>query len=174
MMNSSKLYGRKALSLAVSVLALGVSGAAFAGSDTASFAVSASVPDNCVISANPLAFGNYDAIAGTAVNGQANLAVTCTNGSTGTISLDEGLNGVGTAAAPDRQMDDDTTGLAFLAYELYNDSARTTEWGTGAGDVTHNGDGTEQTHTVYGRITADQNTAVADTYSDTVIATVSF
>lgn len=178
MMNSSKiLNGRKAIYMAVSVLALGVSGAAFAGTSSDNLAVSASIAANCSIDASSgLAFGAYDPIVtnkSVALDGDGTISVICTNGSAVTIELDAGLNESGgpAPAAPARQMVD---GLNFLSYTLYSDAGRTALWATGAAvDVEDTGTGVASNHTVYGSVAADQNVPVGN-YADTVSATVTF
>lgn len=176
MMNSSKLYGRKALSLAVSVLALGVSGAAFAGSTSDNLAVTASIAANCTIDASSgLAFGAYDPIVANKsadLESNGTISVTCTNGSAVTIELNGGQNEDGAApAAPDRRMAD---GANFLSYTLYSDAGRSALWATGAEvDVDDTGTGVASNHTVYGSVAADQNVPEGS-YSDTVSATVTF
>lgn len=177
MMNSSKTFnGRKAIFMAVSVLALGVSGAAFAGTSSDNLAVSASIAANCTIDASGgLAFGAYDPIVtnkSNALEGTGTISVTCTNGSAVTIELNGGLNEDGAApAAPARRMVD---GANFLSYTLYSDLGRTTLWATGElVDVADTGTGVASDHTVYGSVAANQNVPVGN-YADTVSATVTF
>lgn len=177
MMNSSKLLGRKALFVAVSVLALGAGGAAFAGTQQSNLSVSATVVDNCAISTTPVAFGNYDPIvanAASAQDGQGTVTVTCTDGTSPAITLGQGSNPDtgSTAAAPLRRM---AGGSDFLAYFLYSDASHTQVWGDDATvDVDSTGDGASHEHNIYGQISAGQNSANAGAYSDTVVATVSF
>lgn len=177
MMISSKiLNGRKAIYLAVSVLALGVSGAAIAGTASDDLAVSASIAANCTIDASSgLAFGAYDPIVtnkSVDLEGDGTISVTCTNGSAVTIELNGGLNEDGAApAAPARRMAD---GANFLSYTLFSDAGRTALWATGAAvDVEDTGTGVVSSHTVYGSVAADQNVPVGN-YADTVSATVTF
>jgi spore coat protein U-like protein len=174
MMNSSKLYGRKALSLAVSVLALGVSAGAFAASDNLS--VTATVIDNCTISTAALAFGNYDPIvanASSTLDGTGTVTITCTSGASALVTLGQGANADtgSTGAAPLRRMTDATN---FLSYALYSDSGHTLVWGDDATvDVARTGTGAADPLTVYGQVDAAQNVP-AGSYSDTVAATVTF
>jgi len=177
MMNSSKTFnGRKAISLAVSVLALGVGGAAFAGTASDDLTVSASIASNCTIDASDsLAFGAYDPIVtnkSSDLEGDGSISVICTNGSAVTIELDGGLNEDGAApAAPARRM---ISGANLLSYTLYSDAGLLTLWATGAAvDVDDTGTGVASNHTVYGSVAADQNVPVGS-YSDTVSATVTF
>lgn len=175
-MNLSKLFGRKALFLSVSVLAVGASGAAFAGTDTDNLSVSATVIDNCLISTEALAFGSYDPVdvnvAGD-LEGTGTVSVTCTLDDVVQITLGQGANAdTGSSdTAPLRRM---TDGTNFLSYALYSDAGRTAVWGNAASvDVETTGSGANEDHTVYGSVGSAQNVP-AGAYSDTVVATVTF
>lgn len=175
-MHASKNFGRKALILSAAALALGASGAAFAGTASENLAVSATVIDNCLISTSALSFGNYDPVdvnASANLDGTGTVSVTCTSGDTVQITLGQGSNADtgSTDAAPLRRM---TDGSNFLSYALYSDSGRTSVWGNDATvDVETTGTGANEDHTVYGRVTSGQNVP-AGSYSDTVQATVTF
>jgi spore coat protein U-like protein len=162
-----------------SVLALGTLGcvSAFAGTATSNMSVSASVSNNCTISAGSLAFGSYDPIVAnhsSALNGSATLSVTCTSGASATITLGQGSNAASgsTDAAPLRQLSDGNSHV--LSYSLFQDSGHSTAWGntTGTG-ASYTGQGTSTNVTVYGQISAGQNVPAAS-YADTVVATVTF
>lgn len=160
------------------VAALLVSGAAFAGTDTSNLTVSATVEANCTIDASGgLAFGTYDPVSANSATGAdldnttSTISTTCTNGSAATITLGEGANAQGgsTPAAPLRQM---ISGSDLLSYNLYTDSAGGTVWDDTTGkSIT--GTGAADPVTVYGRIAKGQAVPVGS-YSDTVIATVTF
>lgn len=175
-MNSSKLLGRKALYLAVSVVALGASAGANAGTATDSLSVSASVIDNCTISTEAVAFGNYDPIvanAGDDLEGAGSVTIACTLQDIVQVTLGQGSNADSgsTDAAPQRRM---AKGEDFLSYALYSDSGRTAVWGnTSAVDVEDEGTGVAEEHTVYGSVASGQNVP-AGAYTDSVVATVTF
>lgn len=158
-------------------LFLAASSASHAGTATSNLSVTATVSANCTITTAPVAFGAYDPIATNATNpldGTGTVTVTCTNGSAATITLGQGADPAAgsTDAAPLRQMKD--TGTDALAYSLYQDSDRTIAWGnTGATGVAETGTGLVQNVTVYGAVPAGQNVPAAS-YSDTVLATVTF
>jgi spore coat protein U-like protein len=77
-----------------------------------------------------------------------------------------------TDAAPLRRLKD--SGTNYLSYVLYSDSGRTALWGNDATvDVAATGTGVADAHTVYGRVASGQNKP-AGSYSDTVVATVTF
>lgn len=176
MMNSSKMFGRKALFTAVSVLALGASGAAFGGTATSNLSVTSTVIDNCTISTAAVAFGNYDPIvanASSALDGTGTVTITCTLSDVVQVTLGQGANADtgSTDAAPARRMAKDTD---HLSYSLFSDSGRTAIWGNDATvDVERTGTGAADALTVYGRVSAGQNQP-AGAYSDTVVATVTF
>lgn len=176
-MNSSKILSRKALPLAVSLLALSVSGGAIAATATSDLSVSATVVDNCTISTTALAFGNYDPIVANAssnLDGTGTVTITCTLNDAVTIMLGQGLyaDAGSTDAAPARRLKDG--GTNHLSYALYSDSGRSVVWGNDATvDLDATGTGAAEEHTVYGRVASGQNKP-AGSYSDTVVATVTF
>jgi len=175
-------------------IALAVSAAlsfnAVAGETTSVLAVTASVAQNCLISTNAVAFGSYDPVvtnnaSGAALNGTGSVTVTCTRSSTGvTIALGLGSH----AAGSTRRMTGGATG-AYLAYELYQPSAATpaatctfpgaTVWNAaGSGLFTPSGvadwgAASPKTFNVCGTVPRGQD-AAADSYTDSVIATINF
>lgn len=168
----SKLVG----SLAVCGSLL-VASSVSAGTDTANVEISATVEANCTITSSGLDFGTYDPVSTNAasdLDASGTVTVTCTTGSTGVIALGQGVNADtgSTDAVPLRRLSDG--GTNYLSYYLYQDSGRTTVWGnTTETDVEHLGDGTATDITIYGRVTSGQNVP-AESYSDTVVATVTF
>ena len=162
------------LNLAFVTLALFAPTLAMAGTATSNMSVSATVSDSCTISAGALAFGAYDTVAGSAVDGTATLSVACTQGASSTITLGQGANADSgsTDAAPLRRL---ANGTDTLSYALFQDSGRSTVWGntggTGAGYTASSAAPTDVT--VYGRIAASQSVPAAS-YSDTVVATITF
>lgn len=144
----------------------------------ADLGVSANVSANCIISATPVAFGAYDPVvtnASSALNGAGKVTVTCTNGSDGTIKLGQGANSdTGSSdAAPLRRLVDGG-GTNYLSYGLYTNIGRTLVWGNDADHaVVHHGTGISTDIDVFGKIPGGQNMP-AGSYSDTVVATVTF
>jgi spore coat protein U-like protein len=177
-MNSSTILNRNSLALAVSLLALSVSGVAIAATDTENLTVSATVVETCIInSTTAVAFGNYDPVdthsGSTLDNSAGNINLTCTDDSLATITIGQGSNpdGSSTDAAPLRQM---LNGTFDLPYQLYLDSVGGTVWGdTTLTGKSYTGVGTAENVTVYGRIAAGQNVP-AGSYTDTVLVTVTF
>lgn len=148
-----------------------------AGSATSNLSATASVSANCTIATSPVAFGAYDPVVtnnSSALDGTGTVTVTCTSGSTGTVTLGQGANAdTGSSdTLPVRRMLAGTSD--YLTYNLYSDSGRTTVWGNTAGTgVDRTGTGASDAVTVYGSVAAGQNVP-AGSYSDTVVATVTF
>jgi spore coat protein U-like protein len=161
---------------AATALAAGISFAgplqntpADAATATAQIAVTATVLSVCLITATPLAFGNYTS---TQLDATATLAVSCTVGTPYTIALDAGTGSEATVA--ERRMTGSEAGQQ-LSYSLYSNSARTSVWGTTTGTDTVAGTGTGlvQNLSVYGRVPAGQ-LAAPGAYTDTVTATLTY
>lgn len=138
---------------------------------TAQFSVTATVLDNCAVTAGALAFGAYSASSGTPVTANSTINVTCTSGLHYTVALDGGTT-TGLVAA--RAMSDGATHT--LGYGLYTSNGFGTLWGDGSGvtaTVAGIGNGLLQPLTIYGRIPASQFVASGD-YTDTVTVSVSY
>jgi spore coat protein U-like protein len=174
-------YSRSRLQVALGSMFVAaglIAGSAHAGTATSNLGVSASVAANCTIATDPVAFGAYDPVsanAAAALNGTGTVTVACTSGSASTATLGQGANADtgSTDAVPLRRMKEAST-TNYLSYALYQDSARTTVWGNTAGTgVAHTGTGSATAITVYGAVAANQNVP-AGSYSDIVVATVSF
>jgi len=162
------------LSIAViGLLALGLTSTpAFAGSQTANLAVSATIVATCTINTTPVAFGNYSGTALTYSSG--GVSVQCTNGTTYTIALNAGLGTGATVSA--RSMSGPGSPSAQLGYGLYTTSGLSTIWGDGTGSTVTaagTGNGSSQSYTAYGQIPAGQYLAPGS-YNDTVVATVTW
>ena len=153
-------------------LILGFAGPALAQTATANLTVSATVAKNCSITTTAVAFGSYDPVVANAaapLDGTGTVVVTCTKGAGTRIDLGLGANTSGAV----RRM---TGGTDFLTYELYQNTTRTTVWGTGAAagqTIVAAPSKAARTFTVYGRVAAGQDVAAAS-YNDTVVATINF
>jgi spore coat protein U-like protein len=141
-------------------------------------------PPSCSVSTPGLNFGSYDVFAAGATNGNGTLSVTCTinpppkNATVNyTISLSTGSSN----SFVQRQM---KSGANAFGYNLYTTNAYSIVWGDTTGS-TQTISGTMQlndktnpsqtnTHTVYGRIPALQDVAVASDYQDNVTVTVTY
>lgn len=141
---------------------------------TGSLTVSASIPHSCKgLSANALSFGTYNPVSMSATDGTTVVTVQCTTGTPVTVALDKGMNGTSPTA---RKL---VSGSNSLNYSLFTDISRRTVLGdgvTGGSTIQATGAGlnTNLSFTVYGRIPAQQLTAAAGTYTDTVTVTVSY
>jgi spore coat protein U-like protein len=176
-MVKQKFGARKLLAAGVAALAISAASSTDAATATSNLSVTASVTANCTISTTAVAFGAYDPVvtnATTALNGTGTVSVNCTSGDSTTVTLGQGANaGTGsTDAAPARRLNDG--GSDFLNYTLYQDTGRSTVWGntTGTG-VAYTGTGLVTVLTVYGAVAAGQNVP-AGSYTDTVVATITF
>lgn len=138
------------------------------GTQIGSFQVTALVQGTCTISATNLTFGSY---TGVQLDGQSQISLTCTNGQSWNIGLNQGTFPGATVTT--RKMTG--PGTASMNYSLYRNSTRTLNWGNTVGTDTLAGTGTgsAQTLPVYGRVPASQ-TLPAGGYEDTIIATVTF
>ncbi|MFS8049770.1 spore coat U domain-containing protein [Rhizobium sp. BR 314] len=136
---------------------------------TATFAVSASVAANCLVSVQNINFGTQGVLSGN-VDATGSVTATCTPGTTYTISLN---GGVANAAPTARKM---SKGTENVTYGLYKDSSRSQPWGdvnTPGSTVAGTGNGTAQLLTVYGRV-PPQTTPSPGSYVDTVVVTLTY
>lgn len=134
------------------------------------FTASATVVNNCLISATNMAFTSTGVLS-SALNATGAITARCTNGDAYEIALSSGASG--NVAA--RQMQRSGGGGA-VNYQLYTDAARTSAWGDGTAGTTMatgTGSGNAVSITVYGRVPA-QTTPMPGSYSDTITATISF
>ena len=147
-------------------------GSAQAVSAFASFPVSATVISSCLVTATPLAFGNYSPTDALPTDAANTVVASCTFGSAYQISADAGGGLNATIAI--RKL---TGGLPVgtLNYTLYSDAGRTLVWGNTANTDTLAAIGQilPTTHNVYGRIFAGQNTTIG-AYADIVNVTLDY
>jgi spore coat protein U-like protein len=160
------------LNLAIRAVCLAaISGPAFAAStQQTTFKVTADVAATCTVGATDLDFAAY-VPSGSAVPGQSQVTVNCTNGTTWNVGLNAGVFSGATTST--RKMTG--PGAFSLAYSLYTDAAHTTNWGNAVGTDTKSGTGSgvDQVLDVYGLIPGAQNVG-AGHYEDTITATVTF
>src|ERR1700737_3736077 len=86
--------------------------------------ITASVVPKCTIGAFAIAFGAYDPFSATPLDQSGTIAVTCTKGTSGVLSLNLGVNAL---VAVRRMQDTGGTG-SYLTYEIYSDAAHTVVW----------------------------------------------
>ena len=136
----------------------------------------ATILANCHLSTTPLNFGSASLLTSN-VDATATLTVQCTNSTPYSIGLDGGAN----ASGSQRRMLNGASN--YISYNLYTDAARSAAWSTttsassctngGGTCVLGTGTGSNQSVTVYGRVPPQTSPAVG-TYTDTVIATITF
>jgi spore coat protein U-like protein len=145
---------------------------AIAATTTTTFGVSATVLSACIVTATPLAFGNYTASAGSPTDANSTVTATCTSGVSYSIALNGGTTTGGTVAA--RLM---ANGSNTLGYGLYTTNGYSTIWGDGTLTTSTVGPNTAtglpQNYTVYGQIPTGQYVA-AGAYTDTITVTVNY
>lgn len=157
--------------LLASAVLLASGSLAVAATETSTFQVTAEVVASCDVTASTLAFGQYDPLVAGAHTGNSTITVKCSNGA----SYDVGLNDGGNAEAGQRRMSDGAATAAFLSYNLFQDSGRTTSWGevVGTDTLSATGTGANQEHQVYASI-PEQSDASVGNYTDTVTVTVTY
>jgi spore coat protein U-like protein len=134
-----------------------------------SASVAATVSSNCTIGSTAVAFGSQGVLTSN-IDAQGTLSVQCTSTVPYVVSLSGGNSG---ATNPtQRKM---ASGASSVIYGLYQDSARSLPWGStsGVNTVSSTGTGLTQTLNVYGRV-SPQTTPKPATYSDTIIATITY
>jgi len=148
---------------ALALIAWGVPGAA--ASSTSSFDLNVQVLATCSISSSNMTFSSITTGTTNNTDATSSLTVNCSNGTPYTIALDNGTNySVGRRMA---------SGASYINYYLYSDSGRSTQWNSAATKA-GTGTGSDQTHSVYGRIPSGQAITNTGMYGDTVIATVTY
>ena len=141
---------------------LALAGAAQAASKTDGFTVSATVANNCLITAQDMNFGSFE-LTDTSVHATtSDILVRCTNGTSYGIALS-----VGSGSYASRTL---TNGPDALIYNLYTDGSFASIWGDAVGGgIIVNGAGTGmgigelKTHKVHGRILGSDNVAAKPT-----------
>lgn len=162
---------QKLSALGASLLLLALAGSsADAATATGTFTATITIQASCqVISTNTLNYGTQGILTAN-TDAQATFNVQCTNTTPYNVGLNAGSTAGGTVAT--RLM---TSGSATVAYNMFSDAARSTNWGNtvGTDTVSGTGDGAQQTLTVYGRV-PPQTTSAPATYNDTVTVTVTY
>jgi spore coat protein U-like protein len=155
--------------------ALLLAGSASAASSTANVGVDANVVANCSITSAPVAFGAYNTVTAVQVDNQGSVTVSCTLDADSVITLGQGAHDAnGSAAIPQRRLVNASDTAEFLSYQLFQETERTTVWGNTEGTgVEYTGTGTTDVIDVFGSIAAGQNVKEG-TFSDTVVATITF
>ena len=155
-----------------------------ADTTTSSFTVSSVITSGCALGTSTsdsvtdfgtLNFGTMSSIADdvdvASTSGAGSIIVTCTPGTSISIALDYGTHG---GSASERYLENSDS-TATLGYQIYQDAAHSTVWGTGslAYSVSSFPDST-QTYTLYGRLFAVSGLPTAGTYTDTITVTLTY
>lgn len=136
-----------------------------------SFNVTATVINNCTITATPMAFVSTSVLSSN-VRSTSTLSVRCANASSYQIALN---GGTVTGNVANRQMRKAATGET-ISYRLASTLDGATLWGdgtAGTGMVTGTGTGAIVPLTIYGLVPAQTSPSPGD-YKDTVMATIYF
>ena len=136
---------------------------------SASFTVTVTYTAICNVATTTIDFGTKGVLS-TVTDATGTVTATCSSTTPYTIALNNGSSGSSNPAA--RLM---INGTKQITYSIYRDSARTLVWGstTGTNTVSGTGNGSGQAITAYGRVPV-QTTPAPATYTDTVIATVTY
>jgi spore coat protein U-like protein len=141
---------------------------------------------SCAVSSSGLAFGGYQPLtfpgklASTDVVSTATISVICSAIATGggyTISLGAGNYGAGDRIST-RYLNNNVNGGAPMAFNAYTQASYSTVWGNGSVGALLVGaipvGASSQSHVVYGKIPAGQNTLAAGSFSDSLTMTISY
>jgi len=156
-------------SLLAGALALGMTGAAVAGTATTSLPVTATITQACAITATNMQFADLTSLSAdsgfTGATSQTNIALTCNDANMNAVIELDAQPMVNLASPAD----------PAITYNLFQDAARTLPWGTEA-------DGTAMTlASVYGKTDLNvfalipiQDNVVAGAYSAPINVTVTY
>jgi spore coat protein U-like protein len=141
-----------------------------AATKTAKFNVSATVQNDCTVTATNLAFGTVG-LTNANVDATSTITVVCTPETPYTVGLNEGTTAGSTVDA--RLM---SSGTSTLAFQLYSDASRSQVWGVTPSVDTVGGTGTGQAtnFTVYGRIAPQTPAPRAGDYTTEITATITY
>lgn len=149
---------------------LALAGTAHAVTKQSTFQVSATVTENCVISAAPMNLGDFNGTNN--LTASSAITVRCTSGTDFDVGLNAGLTGT----FANRVLT--SPGGTELVYNLFTDEDRTIVWNDSTNRVGGDGAGmgTPVTLDVYGQLLASQNAGEIDAgiYTDTITATVEY
>jgi len=172
-------------SVAILILLLAASQTTFAATASGNLGVTAIVGAGCQVNASnvtagiinfgSLDFGSINTIGNQTIDaqttgaGNGSIIMECSNGTTFTISLDNGLH----YASSTRSMVNAGNPAVLLSYALYQNVARTLPWTT-TSPLTGTANGAPATFPIYGRIPPSQTGITAGTYNDTVQVVISW
>jgi spore coat protein U-like protein len=156
----SQFFVHTRLGAAASAAMLLAAQPVMAATRTSNVTTSAKITRVCTMTSTPLAFGEVRAFHSTAEMGVAELSVSCTNGTSYSLS------GFGTGT---RNLAD---GTKQLPYSLWKESGWTTAFVDGE---TRTGTGSQQVIPIHGRIQpTDLTAAQPGSYTDTLVVTLTY
>lgn len=162
---------RKFTVLAAVLASAGFVSPAMAATDTDTMQVSATVVNNCVVAASPMAFGTLSGLGTTNIDTSATISLSCTPNAVYDVAMDLGLTGVG----GQRHLVNDSDASQTIPYGLYTNATRTNGWASGVGQtIVGTATGGSATLVAYGRIASTATAVTAGSYADTVTVTVTF
>lgn len=161
--------------------ALLAAGSQALAADTTTFDVKIVILKACTITAaaaTDVDFGSvaYDSTAN--ADAQGSVTARCTPLTPYNIALNAGANAATANDVNTRRMKNTNAAVTtnnFVAYQLYQNSARSTVWGStvGTNTLSASGTGANQVYPVYGRVAnPSTNNAAAGSYLDTITATI--
>ncbi|AAW75236.1 protein U [Xanthomonas oryzae pv. oryzae KACC 10331] len=149
--------------------------------DTTTFNVKIAITKACTItaaSATDVDFGSVLSTSTANVDANGSVTAQCTALTPYNIALSAGDNAATANDVTTRRMkntDPLVTTNNFIAYQLYQDIARSTVWGstTGTNTLSRTATGINQVYPVYGRVTNPAaSNAATGSYQDTITATI--
>lgn len=153
--------------------AVASSNVAFAGTDTGTMNISATISASCTITTSDVAFGSLTSTNGGDLDVPSSASVTCASDSPFNIGIDNGLN----ASGFQRRM---ASGGNFLNYEVYVDAPGVNAFGPISTYGTSNnfnspssGNNGTTVVPIYARL-PQQTTPPSGVYSDTLTVTVNY
>jgi spore coat protein U-like protein len=152
-----------------------------AAADTTQFNVKITVLKACTITAAAATDVDFGSVAGNSTanaDAQGSVTAQCTPLTPYNIALNAGANASTANDVNTRRMkhiDGTVTTNNHVAYQLYQNAARSTVWGStvGTNTLAATGNGLNQAYPVYGRVAnPSANNAAAGAYLDTITATI--
>jgi spore coat protein U-like protein len=164
--------------MAAAIIAISVPTKTHASTATGTMTVTASVAKNCAFTTGTLAFGAYDPVSTNGASGAdlkvtdstSALTLTCTKGTSATITLNNGTNSTGCTGTGPACLSD---GTDKLNYGVYTDNTFGTLW-TGTTTVSYTATAVgAPLLKVNGTIYKGQSVGVGS-YTDTITATATY
>ena len=153
------------LAVALGLTGLTLTKGAWAETESSSFQVGIDVVATCSISAADMTFNTITTGTTAQTDAASDITVNCSLNAPYQIALSNGSN-----FSAGRRL---SNGSQFINYSLFQDPSRATQWNTTT-TLNFTGSRANQAHTVYGRIPAGQNVTNMGSYSDTIVATVTY